>query len=175
PSLGACGGAAVIAPPQRVLAARLDDTRARADALAGRASEALEQLAASGRTEMGPAVDGLLAAIDGRRDGIAIPALGAIGTIGGPEHVDPLLAVLGDESNSDEVRIAAADAIGEIGGRHDLAEAVSSSMRSVFESDASLELRVAAARALGRMSLGAPSRAGLLETVRVNVGAADSE
>ena len=74
---------------------------------------------------------------------------------------------------SDAVRIAAADAIGAIGSRTALAETVADSLRGMIGGDASIEVRSAAARALGRMNLGAPARAGVLEAVRVRVGSAE--
>jgi len=91
--------------------------------------------------------------------------------IGDASHVDVVLAALGNGDASDASRIAAADAMGSIGGRIELAAAASSAMREVLDSDASLELRAAVAAALGRMNLGADSRAGVLESVRSRVGA----
>ncbi len=168
---GSFAGADGTGALQEVFDARLDDSRARADALAGRAAAALSALAASGLTDISGAMEGLTAAIDGRRDGISIPALGALGQVGGAGSIDPMLAVLGDDSASDAVRMAAADAIGAIGGRMDLAEAVSSAVREVLNGDSSLGVRGSAARALGRMNLGAPARAGVVESVRVDIGA----
>ena len=46
-------------------------------------------------------------------------------------------------------------------------------LSDVIGGDASIEVRSAAARAMGRMNLGGPARAGVLEAVRVRVGSAE--
>ena len=135
------------------------------------AAKALRMLGWRGNSDLSGAVAGLAAATEGRRDGIAVPALHTIGLIGDASHVDVALAVLSNGDASDESRIAAAEAVGMIGGRIDLAATVSSAMREVMDSDASLELRTATAKSLGHMNLGAESRAGVLESVRSRVGA----
>ena len=168
---GSLAGADGIDALSDVFEARLDENRARADALAQRAAEALRMLAWRGTSDLSSAVPGLAAATQGRRDGIAVPALHTIGMIGDASHVDVVLAALGNGDASDESRIAAAEAMGAIGGRIDLAAAVASAMREVLDSDASLELRSAVAASIGRMNLGAESRAGVLESVRARVGA----
>ena len=168
---GSFAGADGIDALSDVFEARLDANRARADALAQRSAEALRMLAWRGTSDLSGAVPGLAAATDGRRDGISVPALRTIGMIGDASHVDVVLAALGNGDASDASRIAAADAMGSIGGRIELAAAASSAMREVLDSDASLELRAAVAAALGRMNLGADSRAGVLESVRSRVGA----
>ena len=157
---------------QEVFDARLDDNRARADALAARAAMAISALAATG-ADVNLAMDGLMAAIDGRRDGIAIPALAALGKAGTAGSVDGILAVLNNGDASDDVRIAAANAVGAIGGRLDLAEAVSNSVRDVLNGDGSLPLKSAAAAALGRMNLGSAARAGVRQGVRVDIGSSE--
>ncbi len=168
---GSFAGADGIDALSEVFEASLDDNRARADALAQSAAEALRVLGWRGISDLSGAVEGLAAATNGRRDGIAVPALHTIGLIGDASHVDVALAVLSNGDASDESRIAAAEAVGMIGGRIDLAAAVSSAMRDIMDSDASLELRTAIAKALGHMNLGAESRAGVLESVRSRVGA----
>jgi HEAT repeat protein len=168
---GSFAGADGIEALSEVFEARLDENRARADALAENAANALRMLGWRGNSDLSGAVPGLAAATEGRRDGIAVPALHTIGLIGDASHVDVALAVLSNGDASDESRIAAAEAVGMIGGRIDLAATVSSAMREVMDSDASLELRTATAKALGHMNLGAESRAGVLESVRSRVGA----
>lgn len=170
---GSFAGADGIDALQEVFDANLDDGRARADALAGRAAAALGALAGSARTDVSGALSGLEAAIDGRGDHVAIPALGALAQIGSAGQVEKILAVLGGGDASDEVRIAAANAIGSIGSRNALAEGVANSLRDMVGGDASIGVRSAAARALGRMNLGGSARAGVIEAVRVRVGGAE--
>lgn len=170
---GSFAGADGIDALSDVFEAKMDDGRARADALAGRAAAALGALARSARTDISGAMGGLEEAIVGRGDHVAIPALGALSEVGGAGQVDKMLGVLGSGDVSDAVRIAAADAIGAIGSRTALAETVADSLRGMIGGDASIEVRSAAARALGRMNLGAPARAGVLEAVRVRVGSAE--
>ncbi len=167
---GAFAGADGIDALSSVFEAKLDDSRARADALAARAAGALSSLAASGRTDVSSAVSGLMNAIDGRRDGVAIPALAALGTIGDSNAVQGMMAILSNGDASDAVRAAAADAIGAIGSRMALSGDVQSAVNAVLGSDASLELKSAAARAMGRMQLDGAARAGVLNDVRIRVG-----
>lgn len=167
---GSFAGADGVAALQEVFDANFDDSRSRADALSGKAASALSALARSGRTDVSSAMGGLMSAIDGRRDGVAIPALGALAQVGGVASVDGILNVLSSDDASDEVRVAAAGALGSIGSRVALAEEAANAVREVLSGDASISVRSAAARALGRMNLGAPARAGVLEAVRVRVG-----
>lgn len=166
---GAFAGADGIDALSEVFEAKLDDSRARADALSARAAGALAALASSGRTDVSGAMSGLLAAIDGRRDEVAVPALAALGTIGDAGAVQAILAVLTGDG-SDAARMAAADAIGAIGSRTALGADVQAAVTSVLNSDAGLGVQSAAARAVGRMQLGDADRGGVLQSVRVRVG-----
>ncbi len=167
---GSFAGADGIDALSSVFEAKLDDSRARADALSGRAAGALAALATSGRTDVSAAMSGLMNAIDGRRDDVAVPAMAALGTIGNSGAVDGILAVLGNGDASDAARVAAADALGSIGSKVALSETVQGAVRTILGSDASLDLKSAAARSLGRMQLDATDRAGVLNSVRVRVG-----
>ncbi|MEL6431178.1 MAG: HEAT repeat domain-containing protein [Planctomycetota bacterium] len=168
---GYFAGADGIGALDEVFEAKLDDSRARADALAGRAADALRALSMGGRTDVSGAIPSLLAAIDGRRDGVAIPALGALSQIGDGAAAGSILAVLGNGDASDAVRMAAADALGSLGSRLDLgAEALEAARGILGDSGASLDLRSAAARAIGRMNLAADGRAGIVRDARVRVG-----
>jgi HEAT repeat protein len=167
---GSFAGADGIDALSSVFEAKLDDSRARADALSGRAAGALAALATSGRTDVSSAMGGLMSAIDGRRDDVMVPAMAALGTIGNSGAVDGILAVLSNGDASDAARMAAADAIGSIGSKVALSGTVQEALRSVLGSDASLDLQSAAAQAIGRMQLEATDRAGVLESVRVRVG-----
>lgn len=167
---GSFAGADGIDALSSVFEAKLDDSRARADALSGRAADALAALATSGRTDVSSAMGGLMMAIDGRRDEIAVPALNALGAIGNTSAVDGILAVLTNADSSEASRIAAADALGSIGSKVALSADVQSALREVLSADGSLDLQSAAARSLGRMKLDASDRAGVLNSVRVRVG-----
>ena len=167
---GSFAGADGIDALSEVFEAKLDDSRARADALSGRAASALAALASSGRTDVSAAMSGLMNAIDGRRDDVTVPAMAALGTIGNSGAVDGILAVLSNGDATEAARVAAADAIGAIGSKVALSESVQSAVSTLLGSDGSLDLRSAAARALGRMQLGGADRASVLESVRVRVG-----
>ncbi|MEM8711979.1 MAG: HEAT repeat domain-containing protein, partial [Planctomycetota bacterium] len=166
---GAFAGADGIDALSGVFEAKLDDSRARADALAGRAAGALAALASSGRTDVSSAMSGLMQAIDGRSEAVAVPALNALSSIGGASAVEGILGVLSG-GDSDAVRVAAADALGAIGSRVSLGDGARSAISELLGSDAGLDVRSAAARALGRMKLDAGARAGVLNAVRVRVG-----
>ena len=133
---GSFAGADGIVALQEVFDANFDDSRARADALSGKAAGALSALARSGRTEVSSAMAGLVSAIDGRRDGVAIPALGALAQVGGAGAVDSIISVLSSSDASDDVRVAAAGALGAIGSRVALAEEAANAVREVLGSDA---------------------------------------
>jgi HEAT repeat protein len=154
-----------------VFEANLEGDRAQADALAANAAGALAVLAQSGRSNLTGALAALATAAE-RRDGVAIPALQALAQAGDAGQADALVAVLNAADRSDEVRIAAANALGAIAGRGaDLGANVGDALRAVLASDASLPVRQAAARAVGRMGLGATDRAGIVESVRISVNA----
>lgn len=167
---GSFAGADGIGALQDVFDAELDDNRARADELSGAAADALAALARSGRTDVSSGVSGLMQAIDGRRDGVAIPALRALGQVGGQDAVEGILAVLTGDEASEGVRVAAADALGAMGSRMSLPAETASAVRDVLAGDAPLVVRSAAARALGRMNVDTEIRRSVLEATRVRVG-----
>ena len=167
---GSFAGADGIGALQDVFDAELDDNRARADQLSGAAADALAALARSGRTDVSAGLFGLMQAIDGRRDGVAVPALRALGQVGGQSSVDGVLAVLTSADASDEVRVAAADALGAMGSRVALSPETAGAVRDILAGDAPLPVRSAAARALGRMNVDTEIRRSVLEATRVRVG-----
>ena len=71
----------------------------------------------SGSTDVSGAADALAGAIEGRRDGVAVPALHALGHVAGADAAGDLLAIIQDGGASDAVRVAAADARGVRGSR----------------------------------------------------------
>lgn len=152
-----------------VLSDSLGRDRERADDLSRRASMALSRLAASG-TDVSGAMAGLTNAAMNRPDGVALPALRALGACGTMDSVATVAGICGDDSRSDKVREAAAMACAEmftngVGGNGAL-----DSLHGVVTSDAALSVRGAAAAALGRLKLDPSMRAELLRLVRVNVG-----
>lgn len=146
--------------------------RGRAQDLAGRASAALNALAAGGRN-VGPVADQLLVAGLNQGDAIAVPALGALKASAAPRHVQGLVRVATDAGRSDEVRIAAAGALAGACGRHsiaDTAEDGASTALSAALADAEAPaLRAALARALGAFGLDSIKRQRALGTFRVTV------
>jgi len=165
---------------QDALAGGFDGDRAEADALAARAADGLAQLARAG-TDVSAALAQLAAAC-GRRDGVSIAAMHALGTAGTAAEADSLTAVLGDAERSDSARVAAADALGEICGRARANDTGDRSwarpLRAVFgalgetvadRGGASLDVRRAAARALARLPLTPARRASLLGDMRVDL------
>lgn len=171
---GSFAGADGISALDEVFEAELDQNRARADALAARAAEALAALAMAGFTDVSGAADSLAGAIDGRRDGVAVPALHALGHVAGADAAGGILAIIQDDSASDAVRIAAADALGILGSRVAVSADAAETARAVLADEGtSLELRVAVARAVGRMNLGGEGRAGVVRDVRVRVGGSE--
>lgn len=141
-----------------------------ADDLSRRAAAALGALAARGADVSG-ARAGLMGALDGNRpDDVLVPALGAMGSIGGAAEAAAAAAVCADGGASDAVREAAAMACAAMFSRGVSGDGALETLHGVVTSDASLEVRGAAAAAMGRLDLGPEMRAELLRLVRVNVG-----
>lgn len=163
---------------EQALSEALDGDRARANQLAGRAASALLALArGAGRTDLSPALGGLVAALAGppasqaRPDEVVVPATRALGAAGTPAQIPALMAVLVDGSRSDDARVAAAQAVGDIAGRTGMNAApdVFEAFAGLLGSDASLPVRSAAARAVGRLQLTVEQRAQLARSARVDV------
>jgi HEAT repeat protein len=171
-------GAADVAEIEGTMDGSLEGDRAHANDLAARAARVLNQLArGAGQTDLSPAIPGLVATLAGppdsehRPDAVTVPAMHALGASGTPIQVPPLLGVLKDGTRSDEARIAAADAIGDIAGRMGMnaTEEVFNGFTSVLRSDASLPVRAAAAKAIGRVQLTPAQRAEVAKAARVDV------
>jgi hypothetical protein len=92
--------------------------------------------------------------------------LAAAGT---PGQIGSLAAVVSDEARSDDARVAAAGALAGIFARHAVPGEALSGLHAVVTSDASLSVRAAVARALGRVRLAAEDRTDLVNDLRVDV------
>ncbi|MDP6538700.1 MAG: HEAT repeat domain-containing protein [Planctomycetota bacterium] len=165
---GPDGAAAV----EEGMSAGLGHDRDQANALAARAAETLAALAyGAGGRDISPAVDDLTSTLAARPDSVTVPAMRALSAAGGAAQVPALLAVLGDAGRSDAARTSAADALAGIAGRQrlDANEDILSTLGAVLGSDASLGVRTAASRALGRLGMDPSQRAGFTQGARVNV------
>jgi len=140
----------------------LSGDRARAEGLAQRAAKTLARLSRAGQTDIASATTGLAACLATRGDAVILPAMGALGAAGGPDSIDALMAVAANGDNSDEARAAAANALGGIFSRHALPAENGVGLRDLLGSDASRDVRLAAARALGRLQLAGSDRAALI-------------
>jgi CheY-like chemotaxis protein len=172
------GVAATISGPDGVAAveegmsAGLGHDRDQANDLAARAATTLAALAyGAGGGDISPAVDGLASTLAARPDSVTIPAMRALSAGGRAAQIPALLAVLGDSGRSDGARTAAADALAGIAGRERLSANadILAVLAGVLDSDASLAVRMAASRALGRLGMDASQRAGFTHGTRVNV------
>ncbi len=165
---GSLSGAGDIAMLDAAFEASLTGDRARAADLASRAADVLGRLADAGQTDLSPALASLSGAI-GRDDSVSVPVMRALRAGGTPAEIAALAATVADDSRSDEARIAAADAITGILTRSGSSSAGVDVLSAVLKSDASLAVRQAAARAVGRMGLSAADRARLLREIRPSV------
>lgn len=153
-----------------VMSESMGRDRELADQLSRRASTALSLLASQG-AQLGAAQSGLVAAVtNGRPDDVMIPALHALGSSGGVNEAKILAALCADDSASDAVREAAALACAQMFGRGVSGDGSLEALNGVVGSDAALNVRGAAAAAMGRLKLDPAMRTHLLELVRVNVG-----
>ena len=146
----------------------LDGDRAQADRLAAHSASTLADLAAAGQN-IGGTLGSLASTLAHRPDTVSIPSMNALGLAGTSSEVSGLLAVLTDGARSDDARTAAGNAIAGILGRHNVDGDAIDGLRSVFASDASLNVRQAAGRALGRFALSSEERAELIRRVRTTV------
>jgi len=144
-----------------VFEASLTGDRARADDLSRRAAEVLGALAHSG-TDISSALGGLAQPIGHRADSVTLAALGALASAGTLAQVEAILAVVTDESRSDAARTAAGRALAGIFGRNDVGGDALPGLAAVVLSDASLNVRTAAAQAMGLARLSGSERAGLV-------------
>lgn len=153
------------------LAEGLGRDREMADDLAARSANALVALARSG-VNVSAARENLLRALGNRSDAIVLPALAVLGSVATPDDVDALVEVLlGDRS--EELRVAAADALAGLFARHRAAPDADTlaSLSELLRSGESLSLRRAVANALGQLDLNAGLRAALVRDVRFSLGA----
>ncbi|QDU68598.1 HEAT repeat domain-containing protein [Engelhardtia mirabilis] len=136
-----------------LLTDRLSQGQKMANDLAARACAAIDALAASGRADaLAGAADSLAVAAGRDVDAVAIPALGALARVGDGSSVDKVVGVAADGDRTDAARIAAADCLAALfrrGARPD--NASFGSLSGVVSSDASIQVRAAAARALGAL------------------------
>lgn len=155
---------------EEAMSAELDGDRARADALAAAASETLADLARSG-ADVSTALGSVAGALASRPDSVILPAMRALGAAGGAGEVAALAGVLMDSGRSDAARIGAADALAQIAARERIGgpDELLQGLAGVIGSDATLDVRIAASRALSNMAIDDATRAELTRRARVNV------
>lgn len=148
-----------------------DPLRARADAVAVSASEALFSLASS-QIDVTAALANLTAQLGaGRSDQLTIPAARAIGAGGALGQVEALLQVLQDDTASLDLKVECANAIGGILSRSgEVGAEVLEPMMAVVASEADIELRRAVVGALGKGNLGADAQLRLIDALQVSAG-----
>jgi len=162
---GVVASAAEMDQLESVLEASTNPERELASELAARAAGTLSTLALTGSNLSG-AADALADALAGHSEAVVAPALAALSAAGGSAHVRAITAVLNDSDRSDEVRIAAANALGSIFARSGSSDgATVDALRGVATSDDSLAVRKATAQALGKLNLSQEMRAELIRGV----------
>lgn len=150
-----------------------DSDRARADELAHRAAGTLANLAQSGNGDLSSAVNSLAGTLAGRNDRVTLPAMHALSYIGGEAQVGDLQAVLASADRSDTARVAAANTIASIARRQNLGgtQGLVASLAGIIDagSGASLDVRVAASRALSSLDIPDTERAAIAAKARIDV------
>lgn len=156
-----------LAPLEGAMSERLGADREQALAIAARAAAALAQVARGG-ADLGPARAGLAAALDGRPDEVAAPALEALALGGTSTELAAVAGVLEDASRSESVRVLAARALGGIASRNaDAGPKVRPGLLAVVrDGNAAAELRLACAQALGAAGGTPEERAEALRALR---------
>ena len=141
--------------------------RQEAIALAGRAAETLLQLAAGGKTDVSQATEALASTLGNRPDEVVAPALGVLEFMGGPAHVERIMAVLSSAERSEPARVRAARALAGIFSRTGSVDAGALKvLQEVAQKDASFAVRAATAGALGRLNLAKDVRVELMRSLR---------
>lgn len=137
-----------------LLGDRRSQGQAIANDLAARACAAIDALAAAGHADaLARTADSLAAAAGREVDAVAIPALQALGRVGGDSVTGTVVAIVADADRSDAVRIAAANCLASVfrrGGRP--VDDGFEELAGVLTSDASIEVRTAVATAIGALS-----------------------
>ena len=143
-------GEALNAEVNRVLEGASNPAGARAEGYASQASSALLAIAA-GKGSVAAAIANLSSQLN-RGDSVAVPAARTIGISGGPGEVDALTGAL--TGGSDAVKVASAEALGQILGRLESCPAnAMAALVAAVQGDGSVALRTAAAMALGKAKL----------------------
>ncbi|MEM7201605.1 MAG: HEAT repeat domain-containing protein [Planctomycetota bacterium] len=151
-----------------------DALRARADKVAVAAGQALANLAAN-NVNVGGAL-GDLAGQLGRTDAIAIPVAMALGSGGTEAQIGALLEAIQGADASVELKVACADAIGDVLARSGgVAPDLFQALLAVAQTGGDAALRSAAVRALAKGNLDPASSLELLEALRVAPGAASGD
>ena len=153
-----------MASVMEAMAGELSGDRALAETLAARSASALAHVGS--KSDLKPAYAGLHAATK-RADTIAVPALHALGAGGSAACVDVVLAVLADDTRSDEARVAAGGALSDILARTGgaLSADGNTALQGVVNGGASPMVKAAAARAFGNLAIDAATRAQLLGSI----------
>jgi HEAT repeat protein len=135
--------------------------------LAARAAETLRLLAGGGKTDVSSSTEALAETLGNRPDAVVLPALGVLEFVGGPAHVERIVAVLTNGERTEAVRTAAAQALAGIFSRSGSADAgVIKRLQEVAQKDGSFPVRAATAGALGRLSLAKEARVELMRSLR---------
>ena len=155
---------------EEIFAQSLTGDRAQADALAASAAETLASLALAGNTQIDSVLTSLTGPLAHRSDAVTLPCMRALGLAGTPAELAPLAAVALDGSRSEEARVTAATAMGDIFGRNTVSVDASAGLEEVVtDGEAPLAVRRAAAMALGRLV--GSDHGELVKRVRVEVRA----
>jgi alkylhydroperoxidase family enzyme len=140
----------------------------RAESYATQASNALLAMAA-GKCSIAGALGSLEKQLD-RADAVAVPAAKALGLNGTDSNLAALVTTL-KGSGSSELKIASAEAIGDILGRaNSCSDEVAQALADILGSDAEMPIRLAVAGAVGKAKLDSARRAALFGSLK-KVGA----
>lgn len=133
----------------------LNPERVAATSVSAHAARALAHMDAQA---LGPAVDSLVATLEGRPNELREPALWALATVGPPAAAKPAAAILADAANPKELRLAATRTLQAVmhNSSADVVEATTALTDALKADD--VELRRAAADALGAAQFLTPAQ-----------------
>jgi CheY-like chemotaxis protein len=122
-------------------------------------SQAARALAKMDAKALGPAVDGLIGALEGRPNDVRQSSLEALANVGPPAAGKPAAAILADEANPKELRIAAANTLAAVmrNTPSDPGPDVTAPVIAALKTD-DVELRHAVAEAVGSAQFLTPAQ-----------------
>ena len=148
----------------------LDEARQRADAVAAAAASALAAMPARDAVLSSSGARGALEGVLKRSDQVRLPALRALRVIADPASIPALLATFQDESASEDIRGAAAQALGAASrSAGQVSGEVADALKAAVAGEGGYAYRLDLGRAIGIAPFPTAERTALLKALRERI------